>query len=73
MKVRAMISACALAFTLAFAGTVRPQVAPTQQPSEPVREGMAAPEFVVDAIDGKRVSLAEFRGRLVLLVFWSTG
>ena len=65
--------------TIALASPLRAQATANQQPSAPPREGlpavagMPAPDFIAEAIDGKRVSLAEFRGRLVLLVFWSTG
>jgi len=31
-----------------------------------------APDFTLTGLDGKRVSLADFRGKLVLLHFWAT-
>lgn len=34
--------------------------------------GQAAPEFAVQTLDGKPLSLADFRGRYVLLDFWAT-
>ncbi len=31
-----------------------------------------APGFILESLEGRRVSLAEFRGRPVLLYFWAT-
>jgi thiol-disulfide isomerase/thioredoxin len=47
------------------------------QPSEEgvirfIRDPDAAPEFAVKGMDGKTVSLAEARGKVVLLNFWAT-
>jgi len=76
---RAAIAACALVAALAFANPACAQVTPRKPPAPPVSEGlpavagMDAPDFSVEALDGKRISLGDFRGKLVLLVFWSTG
>ena len=35
-------------------------------------DGQAPPPFALEALDGKRVSLADLRGQVVLLYFWAT-
>jgi cytochrome oxidase Cu insertion factor (SCO1/SenC/PrrC family) len=35
-------------------------------------EGRTPPAFTLDAFDGGRVSLADFRGRPVLIYFWAS-
>ena len=37
------------------------------------QEGMSAPDFSVRTLDGKIVSLAELRGKVVVLSFWFIG
>jgi tetratricopeptide (TPR) repeat protein len=34
--------------------------------------GAAAPQFAATTTDGKRIALADFRGKVVLLVFWAS-
>ena len=43
------------------------------QPGPVPQEGTVAPEFTAETVDGRRVSLSDARGRMVLLVFWSPG
>jgi cytochrome oxidase Cu insertion factor (SCO1/SenC/PrrC family) len=38
-----------------------------------LKPGTAAPEFEAALADGKRLKLAELRGKVVLLVFWRVG
>jgi cytochrome oxidase Cu insertion factor (SCO1/SenC/PrrC family) len=35
-------------------------------------DGQVAPAFTLSALDGKRLSLAEFKGQVVLLYFWAS-
>lgn len=35
-------------------------------------DGQAPPPFTLEALDGKRVSLSDFRGQVVLLYFWAS-
>ncbi len=35
-------------------------------------DGQPAPPFTLPALDGKPVSLAEFKGQVVLLYFWAS-
>jgi len=35
-------------------------------------KGQAAPNFTLQSLDGKQVSLSDFRGKVVLLNFWAT-
>ena len=35
-------------------------------------DGQAAPAFTLSALDGKRRSLADFKGQVVLLYFWAS-
>jgi peroxiredoxin len=39
---------------------------------EPVRRGDDAPDFTLPALSGEKISLADFRGRVVVLNFWAT-
>ena len=39
---------------------------------EPRMRGKAAPQFTLTTLDGKKVSLKEFKGRPVLVNFWAT-
>ena len=35
-------------------------------------DGDGAADFTLESLEGKKVSLREFRGRVVLLYFWAT-
>jgi peroxiredoxin len=37
-----------------------------------IRSGDRAPEFRLQALDGRQVSLSDFRGKVVLVHFWAT-
>src|SRR3990172_7651973 len=36
------------------------------------REGFLAPDFTLDTLDGKKVTLSELRGKIVLINLWAT-
>ncbi len=69
--------ACAAGAVAGCGGTAPPGVAPVadRRPLDSVvgvRPGDLAPAFDVPGLDGRRVRLADFRGRPVLLDFWAT-
>ncbi len=45
---------------------------PSQVGAEPLRVGERAPDFRVRTLDGKVLSLDDFRGKFLLLDFWAT-
>ena len=47
---------------------VDPEAGPAPEPDAAV--GLAAPEIVGEDLDGKRLALGDYRGRVVLLDFW---
>ena len=44
----------------------------TAQKPKPTTSGNTAPDFTVTDIDGKKLSLSDYRGKVVLLDFWAT-
>ena len=36
------------------------------------REGVLAPDFTLDTLDGKKVTLSELRGKIVIIILWAT-
>lgn len=40
--------------------------------TEPPRAGEVAPDFTLPGLDGRDISLRDFRGRVVVLNFWAT-
>jgi peroxiredoxin len=51
----------------AFAGGERPQESP-----QVVRVGSIAPDFTLENMQGEKVSLAQLRGKVVIVNFWAT-
>ncbi len=56
--------------TLIKDGTSAAEAAPNEQGTE--LRGKAAPQFALTALDGKKVSLAELKGKPVVVNFWAT-
>ncbi|HVP55184.1 MAG TPA: TlpA disulfide reductase family protein [Candidatus Eisenbacteria bacterium] len=44
----------------------------TAQKPKPTAKGNVAPDFTVTDIEGKKLSLSDYRGKVVLLDFWAT-
>jgi peroxiredoxin len=44
----------------------------TAQKPKPTASGNAAPDFTVTDIDGKKLTLSDYKGKVVLLDFWAT-
>lgn len=42
------------------------------QMAKPTASGGTAPDFTVTGIDGKKFSLSDYRGKVILLDFWAT-
>jgi peroxiredoxin/protocatechuate 3,4-dioxygenase beta subunit len=51
-------------------GTLEPEPAPANE--RPLRVGDKAPDFAVRTLEGADLTLADFRGKFVLLDFWAT-
>ncbi len=53
--------------TLTFAGAERPQDAPRV-----VAVGSVAPDFTLENMQGEKVNLSQYRGKVVIVNFWAT-
>jgi thiol-disulfide isomerase/thioredoxin len=60
MRLAALVIACALASVVTSADVKRAD------------ERSLAPNFTLQSVDGDRISLSSYRGRVVLLDFWAT-
>jgi peroxiredoxin len=62
--------------TLAYSWKVSPAGRPSQRSDAPARSnergGKTAPDFLLSTLDGGKVRLTDFRGKVVLLNFWAT-
>lgn len=57
---------------LTIAGCSKKESATPSAPAGPVKEGKPAPLFTLPDLSGKSVSLADHRGKVVLVNFWAT-
>ena len=58
--------------TTATADPVAPQTQEQIDASTIAKEGMEAPDFIVEMFDGQKVRLSDLRGKVVLVNFWAT-
>jgi len=73
MKFRAVLPLVLTLILIAVVGCSRKESASgPATPSAPVAEGKPAPSFTLPDLSGKNVSLAEHRGKVVLVNFWAT-
>ena len=48
------------------------EIGETSTPSTPVLVGQIAPDFQLTTLDGRNVSLSDYRGKKVLLAAWAS-
>ena len=65
MKTKLLLGLCTLLVIIAFGGCRSRQAAN-------VKSGAGAPDFTVTDIQGKKLSLSDYKGKVVLLDFWAT-
>ena len=46
---------------------------PPRIPPPPLTTGVAAPQFELESLTGETVSLEQFKGRPVIVMFWGSG
>ncbi len=69
---RGVVAAVSIfAATSGCSGTTSATDSP-QDPSKPAADGASAQDFTLPALDGTTVHLSDYRGKVVLLDFWST-
>ncbi len=70
--------ACLIVAALVVMLTVIPEMAKAQSKEDDiaattlVKEGDKAPNFTVEMIDGKKITLSELKGKVVVVNFWAT-
>src|SRR5262245_52308657 len=69
MRLRVIVLAAATA--VAATGLIYGRLADHNAPVE-IKEGQAAPDFVIRDERGQEIRLSDFRGKVVLLHFWAT-
>ena len=70
--IRNILLALLLATTTAACSAMYDQAEPSYEKTTLVRVGDSAPDFMVTMLDGSSLTLSDFRGQTVLLVFFAT-
>lgn len=66
-----IVVAMVIALMLVFGFNMARKPAPTEASSKALT-GKTAPDFTLQAVDGKTVHLSDYRGKAVVLNFWAT-
>ncbi len=72
MSLRSIAPALAALAVFALAGCNSSRKAPAEAAVKPDKDRKPAPAFTLKDSEGRRVSLADFQGQVVLLDFWAT-
>ena len=77
MKKKIFMAFMALIFTLGHTAVAQTEKSEEEQIAEmiarmPIQKGMTAPDFTLHDLNGKDVSLSQFRGNWVILDFWGS-
>lgn len=48
------------------------RILPTSEPGTKLKVGDPAPPFAIETVNGRKISLADYRGQTVLVYFWAT-
>lgn len=75
LKYTALLLVVAFARSATLPASAQPQAAPNPQSATyaliPPAARIAAPDFILTDLNGKKLALSQYRGRVVLLDFWA--